>query len=108
MKTESYLIAASDELCAIAAIPTNDQVQLDSPLVITHVGMQGLVVRRRLVRRAERSFGRAHRLLELLELAIDRIEPIAERADQRVELVDELVLKREPDFLILDALDELC
>src|SRR6185503_13774916 len=56
---------------------------------------------------AERWFGGAYRLLQLFELAVGGVEPIAERAHQCVELADQLVLKRELHLEVLDPLCEL-
>lgn len=60
-------------------------------------------MRRRFVGRAERQ-RRWHRLLQLLQLALGRIEPRAEFADQRIELVDQALLERELHVQIEPAL----
>jgi tetratricopeptide (TPR) repeat protein len=58
---------------------------------------------RRLVGRAERE-RRRHRLLQLRELALRRVEPRAELADQRIELVDQALLERQLHVEIEPAL----
>src|SRR3954465_5318002 len=60
------------------------------------------VVRRRLVDRAERD-GRRHRLPQLGELALRLGEPVAELADQRIQLADQAVLEGELDLEIEPA-----
>lgn len=63
-----------------------------------------LVVGRRLVRGTDDGFGRTDGRLQLGELALGLIEPISERAHERIELANEPVLKGELDLEVLEAL----
>jgi hypothetical protein len=71
-----------------------------SPVIVS---VMGSVVGWRFVRGAERQ-RRRYRLPELLELALDLVEPAAELTDQRVELANQAVLVGELHIEIEPAL----
>src|SRR5213075_1179577 len=64
-------------------------------------------MRWRLVLRTEGHCGRHQRVLECLQLALGAIEPVAERADERIELANDAILVGELDLELDDSLEGL-